>query len=144
MNGDAFTCQGLSARFYRLLDERDYEGLIALFAPDGRWHRQGVWLEGPEEVRAALARRPTDITVRHVLTAVEVNRTDPGIIEVRGNVLVFRAQGDLDAAPLAMPASPSTLMTICDRYHAIDGQWKLQEKSGRRILVTAAPHAGAN
>lgn len=28
-------CQRLSARFWRFLDERNYEGLVAMFGPEG-------------------------------------------------------------------------------------------------------------
>lgn len=136
MSASLETCRSLSARFYRLLDAGDYDAVAALFAPEGSWLRQGTRLVGPDTIRAALERRPTEILIRHLLMNVEVERVGENIIDVFGAVLVFRAQGKAADAPLRMPGAPSTLMSIHDRYALIAGDWKLADKSGQRILAS--------
>jgi 4-diphosphocytidyl-2C-methyl-D-erythritol kinase len=47
--------------------------MVALFAPDGVWHRQGRALAGRAEILAALNARSTTQRVRHVVSNVQVD-----------------------------------------------------------------------
>lgn len=135
-SGDLAACQRISTRFYLCLDTRDYEGLIALFAPDGVWHRQGRALSGAAEMRTALEARSATFEIRHVLTATDVQAESDGSITVEGYVLVFRQALAEDAShPLPMPEGPSTLTRIRDCYTRIDAAWKLAEKAGARVFA---------
>ncbi len=54
-------------RFYYYLDERRYEDLAAMVAPDGVWFRQGQELRGPAAVLKALSQRSPEMSIRHVM-----------------------------------------------------------------------------
>ena len=54
------------------LDARRYEALAQLFTPQGRWLRQGQWLQGHEAIVQALQARPQGMRVFHTLSNILV------------------------------------------------------------------------
>ena len=83
-------CQQLLHHFFYCLDESDYDGLLALFEPDGVWHRQGVALRGHEAMREAMQSRSATQRIRHVLSNVLVHSHDNHATEVGGYMVVYR------------------------------------------------------
>lgn len=58
--------------FFSHLDERRFDALTAMFLPEGRWLRQGRWLEGRAAILEAMHARPASMRVRHLLANVRV------------------------------------------------------------------------
>lgn len=73
MSSEAYTqCAQAIARFYQYLDLGDVEGLLTCVAADTVWIRQGSNLTGPEDIRAALAKRDPDRITSHLLSNLRV------------------------------------------------------------------------
>ena len=75
-------------RFYRAIDDRDYAGLVSLFAPDGVWLRQGTELRGEDEIMAALNQRSATLRVVHIITNLYEEFVDDGEVDVHGYMAV--------------------------------------------------------
>jgi hypothetical protein len=100
--------QKLLTRFFRCLDARDYDKLLALFTDDAVWTRQGTDLTR-DTMPAALAKRPAAMTIRHVLSnfAVDANETDRATCSFM--LVVYRHEaGTPSAGPLPL-AGPEQL-----------------------------------
>jgi SnoaL-like domain len=76
-------------RFFLYLDERRYDDLCALMAPNGVWYRQGKALRGPVEVLEALKLRPAGATTRHLITNVIVDMIDDTHAQATHYLAVF-------------------------------------------------------
>jgi hypothetical protein len=79
--------------FFRYLDDQQYDDLVALFAPDGVWHRAGKALRGPQEIKEAMAQRPVGFTTRHLITNVVVDPVDDNEVVASYYMTVFVHEG---------------------------------------------------
>lgn len=86
--------------FFARLDERRYDELLALFLPEGRWLRQGRWLQGRAEIRAGLEARPATMRVRHVISNVLVLPGEGDDLRVQAYMTAYRQQAGEAAASL--------------------------------------------
>lgn len=125
----------LTQRLYALishLDERRYDQIAEIFMPQGRWLRQGRWLEGREAILSGLHARPANMRVRHVFS----------------NVWVTELQGDTARADAYMTAyrqleaQAPELFTL-NRVHTVfqrhGGSWMIAEQQMvREFEFTAA------
>jgi SnoaL-like domain len=100
-------------RFFGALGERRYEEVGALIAADGIWLRQGQELQGPTEVRTALAKRPRDLTTVHGITNLLVDASTDGTAQATIFVIVFAQQGETASTPRL--ADPGKLLDIAQR-----------------------------
>jgi hypothetical protein len=126
-------CIGVSTSFFHYLDERDYEALAALMAPDGTWPRQGRTLTGPAEVLDALRGRPASMITRHMVTNFLVTIHDPDRATVRFNLTVYLNE----AAGTAPPPRIDTVRACTDELVRVNGEWKLQSKTSIAIFQGA-------
>lgn len=76
--------------FFQHLDERRYDELAAMFLPQGRWLRQGRWVEGRPAILSALAARPASMRVRHILSNIIVTSRAAGEAEVQAYLTAYR------------------------------------------------------
>ena len=76
--------------FFSHLDERRYEELAAIFLPDGRWLRQGHWLDGRDPILVAMKARPATMRVRHIISNVVVTARSADEAEVRAYMTAYR------------------------------------------------------
>lgn len=76
--------------FFGHLDERRYDELAAIFLPEGRWLRQGQWLEGRAAILAAMKARPATMQVRHIITNVVVTARSADDAEVQAYMTAYR------------------------------------------------------
>ncbi len=97
MNSDMKQCENQVMLFFRHLDERHYDALAALLAPDAVWHRQGKVLKGPAEVHAALKQRSATMKIAHIITNLAFDEYEPECCKMRAYMLVVRheASGEL-------------------------------------------------
>lgn len=118
-------------RFYVGLDDRDYEAMAAVFAPDGCWTRAGVDVNGPEGLRKLLDERPLDRHSRHVVSNIIVDLNDDGTASMRCYNTAFvhtGPTGDRGAAPLELPSSLGLLSGI---FTKVDDRWRLENLRSR-------------
>ncbi|MGQ2999701.1 nuclear transport factor 2 family protein [Variovorax sp.] len=129
-------------RFFHALDRRDYDAMLALFADDCRWLRQGRWLEGKPAVRAALEARAADVETRHVLTNAHVSAQDGTSAEVEAYMTAYRhpAAAQPDGAPPRI-AGPLRFNLTTTVFRRDPGQgWRIAEQR----MVTAFDFASAS
>jgi hypothetical protein len=77
-------------RFFHHLDERRYQDLAAMFLPQGRWLRQGQWLEGRAAILDAMAARSASTRVRHIISNIVVTRRSATEAEVEAYLTAYR------------------------------------------------------
>lgn len=82
----AIKANEIVVRFFRHLDEQNYEALVGLLSEDAVWVRLNQPLNGPKEVLAALSRRNPERVTCHVLTNFTVDR-EPGGFHVSALML---------------------------------------------------------
>ena len=107
--------------FFSHLDERRYEDLAAMFLPQGRWLRQGRWVEGRAGVVQALQARPASLRVRHLLSNVLVTAHSPDEMRVEAYLTAYRQlEGQ---AP-----SLFSINTVANTFQRSAGEWMLAEQ----------------
>lgn len=112
--------QALNALFSHL-DERRYEELACMFLPDGRWLRQGQWLEGREAILGAMSARPTTMRVRHVISNVVVAQRSAQEASVQAYLTTYRRLEN--QAPALF-----SINLVGNVFRRSDGRWLLAEQ----------------
>jgi len=105
-------------RFFRHLDDGDYEDLAALMATEGVWHRQGKALIGPAMVLEAMRARPAGTTTRHLVTNMLVDAVDAHRVEASCYITVYAHTGETkpgEPAPLELPLQIGTYRILVER-----------------------------
>jgi hypothetical protein len=132
-----FECASLLNRFYRYLDDRNDDGLAALFSSGGVWLRQGKTLSGHEQIMAALQARSPTLLVRHLVTNVVVDMLDPRTAAVSAYLVVVVLRHDNGAElarPVAIGAAP-TLHTVRSEFrHGPQGWRMVRMNAGEAIF----------
>ena len=104
--------------FFWCLDERRYDALVALFAEDGVWYRQGRQLRGHAEILSALEARSATQRIRHVITNAFIAEHVAERVTLRAYMTAYRHD---DGKPppsvprIAGPLSMSLVTTVFDR-----------------------------
>jgi len=127
-------CENQALLFFRYLDDRQYDKLAALIAPQGIWRRQGKILTGPAQARAALATRSPTMRITHLITNLAGEMQDDRRCEVRGYMLIVRYDpGTAVVGPLPLKGVESIrdLRVNLERH---DGQWLISELSVEDII----------
>ena len=121
-----WACTKLSHAFSYCLDTRDYDGLVALFTPDGVWERHGERLEGRQHILKVMHGRPASQFTRHVITNfhfLEVSDTNARATLYNLSWFSFEA----DNLPVAFVPENALLLDFHDRYSLTDDGWKISE-----------------
>ena len=113
-------CQQVLQCLFHSIDVRDFETVVAQFAPDATWIRQGQTLTSHDAMRAALRARSLTIHTLHILTSVWVQPQGTNRAKARGYLTVYRRDsGRPPALPLAMEMPDLILVT--DAEFRLDG-----------------------
>ena len=123
--------------FFSDLDERRYDHVVSLFLPDGRWLRQGRWLEGRSAVRAALEARPASMKVRHVITNVVVHADGREAAEAQVDAYMTAYRQLEGGAP-----SLFRLNLVSNVFRQHGGEWLLAEQQLLPEFDFPQPSAG--
>ena len=117
-------CLDMVTRLFKYYDLRDYDKLFALFTKDGVWNRpDGAARVGPE-LAAALAKRPANLTVSHVLSNMLADMDAADRVTVTGLMTIFRDdQGKLSPPPAKMSA-PTALIEFIIQCHKVGADWR--------------------
>ena len=107
--------------FFGHLDERRYEELAAMFLPEGRWLRQGQWIEGRAAILAAMRARPATMRVRHVISNVLVTARSPDEAEVHAYMTAYRR---MEGQPPAL----FSINLVDNLFRRQGGEWVLAEQ----------------
>lgn len=117
-------------RFYRCIDEANYDGLCEMVAPDGIWHRQGLALRGPAMVKEALLKRAPGVVAAHVLSNLTIDFPSAEEANVWCYATTFRSDSQT-VRPMPLPMEHPYSVTIQQQTYAMrEGQWMLMLSRG--------------
>lgn len=126
-------CQQAIHRFYLALDGGDFDTVAACMAEQGIWHRQGRALQGPAQVRQALADRPAGRTTAHLVQNLVIDVESADSASARYMTLVYRVDApEVPTGPVPMPPPLSITLHRERLSRSPDGRWLVEEKRGQR------------
>ncbi len=111
------------------LDARRYDAVVAAFTSDGRWLRQGKWLEGRAAISGALQDRASDLETCHVLSNAFITASDGHAAMLHATMTAYRypSQRTRDALPeIAGPLRINHVATVFSRQP--DDSWQVAEQ----------------
>lgn len=125
-------------RFFLALDDRRYDGVLALFTDDCRWLRQGVWLQGKAAVLDGLEARPLDMDTCHLISNACVTSLDGDAAVLQAWMTAYRTpRRGAGAVPQA--AGPLRLNFTTTHFRRDAGHdWRIAEQR----LVAAVDFTG--
>lgn len=113
--------------FYLCLDESRFDDLVALFAPDGVWHRLGEALEGRAAIMAAMQERSKTLVTRHAMSNPLGVASAEGRMELASYLTVY-AHDSGEAAPLPLSIeSPRRFFVGRTRFVQDGSAWLIAE-----------------
>ena len=136
---DAWRCSQILLRFFRSLDEDDVEGVVREFAADGVWHRRGEHFKGHAALRAAMAARPADRVVRHVVTNLVVTPGADGRITAASYMMAYAAPRPT-AGGVGELGTPGALHGCATEFRLEEGAWRIA--SHRAVPLLRSPGGG--
>ncbi len=115
-------------RFFHQLDERRYDAMLAQFTHDGRWLRQGQWLDGREAIGAALKARAGHVQTLHVMTNAYVADMSDDQAVLEAYMTAYRYTS-VDGGAVARIAGPSKLNRVHTVFRRDAGHdWRIAEQ----------------
>lgn len=113
-------CERMTHRFYHLLDRHGIEEMIAMMWEGCDWMLKAGRLQtGFDTMREVLNDRPREVVSRHIICNDFATATKPDEIEVRFDLLYFRAPDKAEGHTI-----PRVYAGL-DRYQRREGSWKL-------------------
>jgi hypothetical protein len=120
--------QLINQLFY-FLDQSNYEELVALFEPDGIWHRQGEVLSGSAQIMQAMKKRPATQRIRHVVTNGFIDSQSEGLVHFVAYMMAYRFDdGSVRTGPVEI-SRPLRMSVIRAALRQTQGAWKVAEMS---------------
>lgn len=127
-------CQKLIQSFYGFLDEKRYDDLAELFAPEGAWVRLGNELVGPEGIKRAMRERDSWLTM-HLVSNLRIDVVSPERAETVQYVTLYRQEGYDPASGPGPVVMPLGILRHADTLVLRDGAWKFLRKTSRAVMV---------
>lgn len=127
-------CVALSNAFAYHLDHKEYDALVALFAPDGTFVRTGVRLEGRAAILAAMRNRPAEQFTRHVTTNfhfTEVTQSRAWAVFYNMSYYAFLPGNP----PYTYAPERMMLLDFVDQYVLTPEGWRIHERDARAVLI---------
>jgi hypothetical protein len=113
-------------RFFRHLDEQNYDSIPDLFDEGGIWHRRDRALHGPAEVKQSLIELPPVMPTVHLVTNLQVEESAPDEAQA---VFYVTALRPVDAVS-EPPPWPMDAPLVVTRYSAHlmhrQGTWRFK------------------
>jgi hypothetical protein len=114
-------------QFFRHLDDFQYQDMVALFAQDGIWLRQGQTIRGREAIRLALEKRPTAQRIRHVMTNAFIANMKDGRVCMESYMTAYRHENP-SAYTVPVISGPFRLNLVTTWFVQEQGLWLIAEQ----------------
>jgi hypothetical protein len=111
-------------KYFVHLDARRYEPMWDLMAPNGYWDRSGEVLDTRDRFLAAMAKRPQSLTIRHLMSNLDVEIQDESRAETSFTMVLFRYIGDAAGKPAPM-TGPTAVTSWTSSLRLVEGAWKI-------------------
>ncbi len=128
-------CSQVVVQFYNHLDARRYDDLVALFAADGVWKRQGKELDGQAAIMEAMQARGEFLVIRHIVTNIQITVEDENNASSAEYVTVYRYDSDEKLDGPAPLDGPGVIFLYQDKLVRTGDGWKIKDKRGRPIML---------
>lgn len=127
-------CEALSIRFANYVDQGRAEDVANLFSGDGSFSRAGQVLDGPDQLRAFLEKRPSARVTRHVCTNIDVTLVSPTEATGVTYFLLFDGSRENDTeGPLPL-MSPATLGEYHDNFVLTPEGWRIKKRRAQAVF----------
>lgn len=120
-------CEQLLHRFFQSLDDRNYDAMLGIFLEDARWLRQGRWLAGPAEIRAALDARLAAQSTSHVMTNAHITALTSEKVTLRGIMTAYRYDTTIPGV-LPVLKGPFRINDVITTFARRDGALRIAEQ----------------
>jgi hypothetical protein len=127
-------CVRLVNEFYCALDEKRYEDLANLFAPDGVWNRLGVDLKGPPQILSSMEER-SDWLTAHLVTNTRVKVLSQDHAETTQYITLYRHEGWSPERGPAAVVLPLGILKHWDTHVRTEDGWKIARKVSQAIMI---------
>ncbi|MBU6502537.1 MAG: nuclear transport factor 2 family protein [Burkholderiales bacterium] len=131
-------CSSVLTRFYDFYDRWDYKAMVALFSPDGLWHRAGKKLMGRDAIMAELRLRPANQKVRHVLSNFLVDVVDGRHALLSCYLTVYRHEGCTPSESEVLIQAPSLFLRVTAGFEKTSDVWLISNQVMRRDFLFPA------
>jgi hypothetical protein len=126
-------CLRLVHEFNQRADDRDNEGVLALFTEDCLYEPSGREVNGKAAFRAALAASPPNRGMVHMSSDVIVDVIDEKSAAGRGHVLIAEIFG--------AERAPIRFASFTDVYRLTDEGWRIHQRRLWHTLMPVNDHA---
>jgi hypothetical protein len=126
-------CQKLVTRSINLLDQGRWQELANCYAEDGVLYRPSaptVKIEGRDSIFESFTSRPAKETC-HVLTNIEANIIDQGLVVVTSRVVLFAANKKAEGIESMVQANADIFIgRFVDEIKNVNGEWLIAKRQG--------------
>jgi hypothetical protein len=133
-NAIEWECLKLCNAFFHHMDHGDFEAMIGLFAPDGTFLRHGHLLRGHEELRTAMAVRPTSSTTIHLITNFTPLEVEPTRVKTAAYVVALGTFDRSVPVPKLDPMTGIAALEFLDEFRRLPAGWRFAARIARPIL----------
>ncbi len=129
-------CARAVTAFFVQLDARDHDKQWDQMTSDGCWDRGGKQLNSRKAFLAAMAERPRDLTIRHMISNLLVDVASDGTSAVATfNLIVYRYLADRGDKPAPM-SPPSAIAAFTAQMRPEAGRWRIAHLGGETLFVS--------
>jgi SnoaL-like protein len=113
-------------RFFRYLDDQEYDRIPNLFSSDGVWHRRDVATIGPDQIRQSFVDIPPVMPTVHLVTNLQIDQVSPHEAHVAFYVLVLRSSSGVNSASPPWPMEMPLMLTLYKTdLTSASGEWRI-------------------
>jgi len=135
-NTSGFDACNTLTRFFRGLDDRDYDMMASLLADDGVWHRQGKDLRGPKMMCDELKKRSPTMVIHHLLTNVVLLSCSQTEAVVSAYMSVVRHDSGKKPTGPAPSTDIENIRTLTARLRPTQDGWRITDLGGSEPTFT--------
>jgi SnoaL-like domain len=122
-------CLQVTHQLFYFLDESRYRELAGLFAPDGRWQRQGELLVGRDQILQAMLKRPATQRTRHVITNGFIESQSDARVHLVAYMVAYRFDdGQTHAGPVQI-SRPFRMSVVRAVMRQAKENWEIADMS---------------
>jgi ketosteroid isomerase-like protein len=129
---DEYACSKLIIRYAALNDAGDWEGVAALYVPDGRMSRPTApddFVEGRDAILSAFQSRPARAS-RHICCNILVDLIDADHAVATSQILLFTGSAAAEGGLPVQSASLPLVGTYQDKLVRTSLGWRFSERRG--------------